>query len=88
MSRDDHDLPTLESLLARPAWQRRAACRGVGVNAFVGGRGASYAPARELCARCPVATECLRFALDDTEIVGWWGGTSTEERRKMRRATG
>ncbi|MGO9457071.1 MAG: WhiB family transcriptional regulator [Acidimicrobiales bacterium] len=78
----------LESLLARPAWQLRAACRGEGVGTFVGGAGASYGKARELCGGCPVRPECLRFALEDPDVVGYWEGTSTKERERMRRAAG
>jgi WhiB family transcriptional regulator, redox-sensing transcriptional regulator len=88
MSPDDHDLPSLESLLARPTWQRRAACSEEPVETFVGDVGTTYGRARELCAGCPVRTECLAFALADADIVGYWGGTSTRERARMRRAAG
>lgn len=41
--------------------------------------------AKAICARCPIREPCLQEALDDEEIVGVWGGTSTGERIRMRR---
>jgi WhiB family transcriptional regulator, redox-sensing transcriptional regulator len=41
--------------------------------------------AKNVCARCPVSGECLRFALATGQEYGVWGGTSEEERRQMRR---
>lgn len=39
--------------------------------------------AKQICAECPVITECLEFALE-TETLGIWGGTTEGERRMMR----
>ncbi|WP_435199525.1 WhiB family transcriptional regulator [Janibacter sp. GS2] len=38
-----------------------------------------------LCGSCPVASSCLEFALTNS-VTGVWAGTSTSERRQMRRA--
>ena len=35
---------------------------------------------------CPVKEPCLEFALSTNQDSGVWGGTSEEERRKLRRA--
>lgn len=32
--------------------------------------------ARECWRRCPVITECSRFAIDNREVTGVWGGTN------------
>lgn len=40
--------------------------------------------AKAVCARCRVRGECLRFALDNRQDYGVWGGTSEEERKEMR----
>ncbi|HEX4288967.1 MAG TPA: WhiB family transcriptional regulator, partial [Trebonia sp.] len=32
------------------------------------------------CARCPVRSECLDFALRTRQMHGVWGGTTAEER--------
>jgi len=41
--------------------------------------------ARQLCAECPVAMLCLEYALDNAELIGVWGGTSPNERKRMLR---
>lgn len=69
----------------RPSWHRHAACRGVDQAVFFPSRGESSAAARELCAGCAVADPCLEVALADSGLVGWWGGTSDAERKRMRR---
>lgn len=70
----------LESLLARPEWHRRAACRGVGTDAFFLIRGQDPGPARELCGRCPVVAECAEVG--QAEDYGIWGGLSPGQRRR------
>jgi WhiB family transcriptional regulator, redox-sensing transcriptional regulator len=80
------DLPlTIEDYMARPAWHRQAACRGVGVSIFVAGMGGQYEELpRQLCARCPVRRDCLESALADGSLQGFWGGTTPSERKQMR----
>jgi WhiB family redox-sensing transcriptional regulator len=41
--------------------------------------------AQDLCERCPVRVDCLADALEDSELLGYWGGSSQRERRRMRR---
>ena len=41
--------------------------------------------AKTLCYRCPVAEECLAYALVADQEFGVWGATSEEERRRLRR---
>jgi WhiB family redox-sensing transcriptional regulator len=88
MHADLKELPTLNDLIGRPAWQRRAACRGEGTAHFVVGRGAhgGYVRAKALCDTCPVSAECLQYALDDVDLVGYWANTTGAERRQMREA--
>ena len=40
----------------------------------------SAEPAREVCRRCAVRTECLGYALDNNIIDGVWGGTTGAQR--------
>ena len=75
-------------ILDRPAWQHRAACRGVPIHVFFVERGESYETAAELCERCPVRRECLAYALADPLLDGYWAGTTPRERGRMRRAAG
>ena len=80
------EAPDVSQLLRRPAWHAGAACRGVGAPTFVLERGQSSTPAKALCARCSVRSECLAEAISDADRLGIWGGTTERERRAMRRA--
>ena len=44
------------------------------------------ARARQICAVCPVADDCLAYALDHFIRDGIWGGTTERQRRPMWRA--
>lgn len=69
-------------------WMAYARCRDAEVDPdlFYPERGgASTAePAKRVCASCLVQNRCLKFALDNGEELGIWGGTSEAERRKIR----
>lgn len=41
--------------------------------------------AKQLCAGCPVRTDCLEYALSVPWLVGYWGGTTAGRRAKIRR---
>lgn len=41
---------------------------------------------RPVCQSCPVATECLRWALDGGQDHGLWAATTPTDRRAIRRA--
>ena len=73
-------------MLHRPAWWSQARCRGFGTDAFVPRHGSTAGAARAVCRQCPVAEECLAYALDEPELLGVWGGTTERERRAIRRA--
>jgi len=74
-------------LLRRPRWQTLGACRGERVEMFIPDRGGPTARAKQLCARCTVRAECLRYALAVPDLVGYWAGTNERERRKLRAAS-
>ena len=70
-------------------WRDHAACRSVDPDLFfpIGTSGASLLQideAKQICRTCPVCGPCLRRALD-CGAVGVWGGTTEDERRKLRR---
>lgn len=44
------------------------------------GRVSFDSPARKLCAVCPVILECRKYAWDNGESWGIWGGMTLEER--------
>jgi len=78
-----------EVLIAtREDWVGQAACRGIAASVFFTERGEMTAPAKAICAACPVTAECLDYALRTKQKFGIWGGKSERERRTMRRDLG
>lgn len=68
-------------------WQEQALCRQVDVGEiFFPEKGGATQPAKRVCRECPVSEQCLRYALDNDERFGIWGGKSERERRRIRRA--
>lgn len=68
-------------------WRKRAACRGIDVEVFypMTEEEADAAPAKAICAECPVRQPCLEHALTHREREGVWGGASERERRRILR---
>lgn len=73
---------------SKPALDRsfmdRGACIDLPPALFFPERGASTHEARATCAACPVAVQCLDYALENNERFGIWGGASERQRRRMR----
>ena len=68
----------------RPAdWRDQALCAQTDPELFFPDKGGTSAPAKRVCARCPVRAECLQDALDTGERFGIRGGLSERERRKL-----
>ncbi|HEY2285934.1 MAG TPA: WhiB family transcriptional regulator [Streptosporangiaceae bacterium] len=72
-------------------WRSRGACLNADPDVFfpisvAGASATQVRTARAICAGCPVRPDCTDFALEHREISGIWGGTTDEERRKLRRA--
>ena len=72
-------------------WRDGASCRDTDPDLFfpVGTTGAAVdqiAAAKAVCDACPAKEPCLQFAIENTQDSGVWGGTSEDERRKLRRA--
>lgn len=76
------------------SWRDRAACIGTDTETFfaTAPRGshrydheeAARDRAKRVCRGCPVATECLEWAVEHYEY-GIWGGTDENDRKEMRR---
>src|SRR3954451_3510452 len=71
-------------------WRTASACRDLDSNLFfpageTGPAAIQIAQAKSICAQCPVANECLEFALATHQDYGIWGGTTEDERRQIRR---
>ncbi|MFF3742403.1 WhiB family transcriptional regulator [Streptomyces sp. NPDC002566] len=74
-------------------WLRAAACVGEDPDLFfpvstIGPALREAAAAKRVCARCPVSSECLSYALGTAQTSGVWGGTGEEERVELLRTAG
>lgn len=69
-----------------PAFLDLAACKGADLDLFfpMGDSPGAYSQARQYCARCPVVSECLQYALDLGSDYGMYGGTTPADRRHIR----
>ena len=81
---------TLPVTMENEDWRVDAACRDTDPDLFfpVGTTGPAIeqiASAKAVCGECDAQSECLEFALATNQDSGVWGGTSEEERRKLRK---
>ena len=72
-------------------WRELAACRDTDPDLFfpVGTTGPAIEQienAKAVCRQCDAQSLCLEFALATNQDSGIWGGTTEEDRRKLRRA--
>lgn len=78
---------TLIDMTVTP-WREAAACLDVpeDVTFFPNKEDvAAIAKAKAICATCPVADECLTWAIESNQGDGIWGGHTPKERRTLRR---
>ena len=71
-------------------WRQMAACRTTEPELFfpVGSTGLAVdqiVAAKKVCGNCEALSPCLDFALATNQESGVWGGTSEDERRKLRK---
>ena len=69
-------------------WRESAACLSVTdeVSFFPDAEDeVGIARAKAVCATCPVAAECLTWAVETNQSEGVWGGHTARERRAIRR---
>jgi WhiB family redox-sensing transcriptional regulator len=71
-------------------WRQRAICRDQDPELIfpVGNTAPALRQAEEakaVCRRCPAVEQCLRWALDNNQELGVWGGLSEPERRALKR---
>lgn len=71
-------------------WRLVAACRDMPFDVFFPPRGEPTEPAKAVCRGCPSRADCLDEALATSSHhdFGVRGGTSTRERRGLRRGRG
>ncbi|MCI7305578.1 MULTISPECIES: WhiB family transcriptional regulator [Trueperella] len=73
-------------------WRHRAECLNEDPELFfpIGSSGPAMAQverAKAVCLRCDVQEICLKWALDNNQDAGVWGGMSEDERRTLKRRT-
>jgi WhiB family transcriptional regulator, redox-sensing transcriptional regulator len=73
-------------------WRDRAACLDEDPELFfpIGNTGPALLQieeAKAVCRRCEVVETCLRWALENGQDAGVWGGMSEDERRALKRRT-
>ena len=75
--------------LIEQAWMRQALCAEVDPELFFPDKGdwAKAFRAKVVCRRCEVTEQCLAYALERSELVGVWGGTTPEQRKQLRGAS-
>ncbi len=74
----------------RGEWRVESSCKDTDPDLFfpVGTTGPAIEQieaAKAVCGICPVQSQCLEFALATNQDSGVWGGTSEDERRRLRR---
>jgi len=69
--------------MSASSWRDDALCREADATLFFPAfKGEHLGEARKLCAACEVRDPCLTEALDQSEVYGFRGGMSGDERRK------
>jgi len=70
----------------RPAWMKRAACRGMPIALWFpeSNNPAAFNKAKQICAECPVRDECREYGKEEKH--GMWGGKSRRPRRGTNEA--
>lgn len=73
-------------------WRHEAACLTEDPELFfpIGNTGPALLQidrAKAVCQRCTVVDTCLKWALENGQDAGVWGGLSEDERRALKRRT-
>ncbi len=66
-------------------WMDLGRCKDMPPTTFFPSDGVGVIAAQKICATCPVAEQCLRYALEENIEHGVWGGKSERERRRLKR---
>ena len=64
-------------------WMTDGNCLEVDPDLFFPGKNDNARKPKEVCAACPVAAQCLQYAIDNEFDDGIWGGLNGRERRKL-----
>lgn len=64
-------------------WQDSALCGQTDPEAFHPQPGGTSRPAKKICSRCEVRTQCLQYAVETGQRFGIWGGVGQKELRRL-----
>jgi hypothetical protein len=67
-------------------WSDRANCKDTDATPFFPEPGKNSRQAKKVCAACEVITQCRKYAMDNPELEGVWGGQTEDERFTARGA--
>ena len=70
------------------AWIPQAICVGTDPDAFTADviTPTMARVLKSICNECPVINECRDYAMSNDFVHGVWGGTTPQDRRRLRRA--
>ncbi|MCO5319618.1 MAG: WhiB family transcriptional regulator [Microthrixaceae bacterium] len=71
---------------AETKWMAEGNCAHKAPSLFFPSDGVGVERAKKVCEGCPVATQCLEYAIANRIDHGVWGGTSERQRRRIIRA--
>ena len=77
------ELFLLDADAEEAGWQERALCAQTDPESFYPEKGGSTREAKKVCLSCEVVGKCLKYALENNERFGVWGGLTERERRKL-----
>lgn len=89
--RNNETQRTVDALAGPQPWMTHAACAHTHwPDQFYPDTGdhLTTEKARRICSRCPVAVECLSYALTHDEQTGIWGGLGPGQRTTLQRKRG
>lgn len=65
-------------------WRDHARCEGMDPELFFPRKSDAQKDIIKFCLGCPARLDCLQYALDTPVDYGVWGGTTQDERKKLR----
>jgi WhiB family redox-sensing transcriptional regulator len=83
---DEFTVWGLFPLEADLSWHQKALCAQTDPEIFFPEKGGSVREAKQVCQHCEVREQCLKYAIENDERFGIWGGMSERERSRIRRA--
>lgn len=76
----------MDAIATPQPWTQEARCAEVDGDLFFPPDRYTTRTAKRICQHCPVQAACLSFAIQDPSLWGVWGGTTIEERQRIRAA--